>query len=373
MKLIDKQITRELVGPFIFGVAAFSSVFFAGKYLLELTRMMMDGMSIFVAAQMIMLVLPSIVIYTLPMSTLLAVLLGVGRLSGDSEVVALFAGGVSMYRICIPVFALGLIVSISSITTNELVAPRAYDQYKSIESVVMKKALPEDQPFSVMDNATDTQITVKGGLDVDTGVLRNIWITRFPEDKPALVIHASRAVWMGLNDNKKKYRWRLYNGWYQHVGIDTYEISRFTESRTDEIELKKTPEQLSLYQKGLDKKTEEMNFSQMTALVKALKQHPDRPLKDIRQMDVDRWNKLALPISSLIFAMLAAPMGIKPNRSSSSVGFGLSILLIFLYWMLWHYTSELAIQGSISPVMGAFFADIIGVVVAIILLKKAAK
>lgn len=373
MKLIDKQVTRELISPFIFGVAAFSSVFFAGKYLLELTRMMMDGISIFIAAQMIMLVLPSIVIYTLPMSTLLAVLLGVGRLSGDSEIVALFAGGISLYRICIPVFTLGLVVSLSSIAMNEFIAPRAFDKYKSIEAVVMKKALPEDQPFTVMDSATNTQILVKGGMDVDTGVLRNIWIMKFSDNKPTIVIHASRAMWMGLNDNKKKYRWRLYNGWYQHVGIDTYAISKFAESRTDEIELKKTPKELSLYQKGLDKKTEEMNFSQMTALVNALKEHPDRPLKDLREMDVDRWNKLALPISSLIFAMLAAPMGIRPSRSSSSVGFGLSMLLIFLYWMLWHYTSELAIQGNISPIIGAFSADIVGVIAALILLKKAAK
>ncbi len=98
MRLIDKQVMKEIVGPFVFGVMAFSSVFFAGAYLQKLTMMIMDGMPILTALNVVLLYIPTIVVYTLPMSTLLSVLLAVGRMSGDSEIVALYAGGVSLYR-----------------------------------------------------------------------------------------------------------------------------------------------------------------------------------------------------------------------------------------------------------------------------------
>ncbi len=373
MRLVDRLVLRELIGPFIFGTAAFSSVFFAGTYLLKLTNWLMNGMPLITAIQALLLVLPSVVVYTLPMATLLAVLLGVGRLSGDSEVVALFAGGISLYRVVIPVFILGLLVTVSSIALGELVSPQAFARYERIQAAMLKQVAPEDQPFTVRDDGTNSLILVKGGMDVDRGILRDVTVTKFSGDQPMLVVYASRARWAGLNDSSKAYRWVLYDGWSQIVGTDSPAYESFGRARTREIEIDKTPGQLSLYQKSADRKTDQMSFRELTALVRYLRAHPDRPQEQIRDVDVDRWNKLALPFSSLVFALLAAPLGIRPHRSSSSVGFGLSVLLIFIYWMVWHYTSSLAIQGSLEPVVGAFLADALGVFAAVMLLRRAAK
>ena len=60
-------------------------------------------------------------------------------------------------------------------------------------------------------------------------------------------------------------------------------------------------------------------------------------------------------------------------RSSSSVGFGLSILLIFIYWMVWHYTCQMAIQWAMAPAAGSFLADVLGIAGAIALLRRSAK
>ena len=150
-------------------------------------------------------------------------------------------------------------------------------------------------------------------------------------------------------------------------------VASFARARTKEVEIEKTPEQFRLYQKSASRKTDQMSFRELTALAKYLREHPDRPQDQIREIEVDRWNKLALPASSLVFALLAAPLGIRPHRSASSVGFGLSILLIFVYWMVWHYTSSLAIQGSMEPAAGAFAADALGILAAVMLLKRASK
>ena len=369
MKLIDKQIVRELAGPFAFGVAAFTSVFFAGSYLLKLTTWIMEGMPLGTAVEIVILYLPSVLVYTLPMATLLAVLLGVGRLSGESEMVALFAGGVSLYRVMVPIAWIGVLVTLCSITLNEVIAPRANLKNQTLQAAALKQAGVGDPPFTVVDEGTNSLVRVGGGMDVRTGVLRDVTITQFARMAPKTIWYADRAQWSGVNDAEHRYRWRLISGWCQTLGDSSPAYEAFSDTRTKELEIRKTPDQLSLYQKD----PEQMSFAELSQFVEYLRRHPDRTREKIRELDVDRWNKLAFPISSLVFAMLAAPLAIRPQRSASSVGMGLSILVIFIYWMVWRYTSSLAIEGSLAPCVGAFLGDFLGIIAAMALLRRAAK
>lgn len=370
MKLVDRQVARELVGPFLFGVAAFSSIFFVYAFLFKLTNM--EGMSFATALQMVVLPMPMIVGFTLPMSTLLAVLIGLGRLSGDSEMVALFAGGISLYRIALPVFVLAAFVSGAALVIGEYVTPFASSRFDELSAELLQEASPTDQPFTVRDAGTNSQIMVNGGMDVASGTLRDVTITQFAGSKPVVVLYARRATWAGLG-SELKYRWRLYDGWWQVLGTDSPASSTFSESRTREIEIKKMPRELAAFQKSLKKKAEQMSFAEMGRLVAHLKVYPDRPIEDIRRLDADRWNKIAMPLSCVVFALLAAPMALRKTRGGTSVGFGISILLIFLYWMVWRYAMAVAIQGSIPTVAGAFFADVVGLLTGLALLRTAAK
>lgn len=385
MKLLDKLLLRDLIAPFIFGVAAFTSVFFAGSYLLKLTSWVMNGMAISTALEVLLLILPSIVVYTLPMSTLLAVLLGMGRLSGDSEIVALFAGGVSIYRLAVPVIGLGIAVSMSSIALSEMVSPRAYLKYQEIQAALLQQVAPQDQPFTVRDKGTNSRVDVNGGMNADSGMLRDVTVTRYSkqvqvvngreivQNIPSMVLYAKRAKWAGIDDPDKSTTWNLYDGWCQTLGTDSPAWSAFSETHSKPIKIEKTPDELSLYQMSKLKDPEQRSFSELSLMIKYIKANPDTPIEKIRELEVERLNKLALPLSSLVFAMLAVPMGIKPHRSSSSVGLGMSILLILLYWMIWRYTSALAIQGNLPIFVGAFLADILGIVAAVLLLRKTAK
>ncbi len=386
MKLVYRLVFAELIGPFIFGVLAFTSVMFAGTYMLRITGWIMSGdMPIMTALQMGLLLLPAVIPYTLPMSTLLAVLLGIGRLSGDSEVVALFAGGISLYRIAIPVLVLGALVSAGSITLNETLVPWAHDRYETTLAVVLKQITPAQQAFSVDDDNLNLHIVVKGGMDADKGILRNVTIIQFAlkptmvndirvaRNQPVWEMYADRAVWQGLQDKSKRYRWNLYDGAYQLMWTNSPVTGTFSKTDSREQDLGKTPSDFALFQKSKMNNTDQLSFRELTRMVGYLKKHPDRPREKITELDVSRWNKLALPISSLVFALLAAPMGIRPSRSTSSVGFGLSVGLIMLYWIIWNFTSHMATQGSLPPVWGAFAADGIGVIAAVALMRRAAK
>lgn len=388
MKLVYRLILNELLGPFVFGVVAFTSVTFAGSRLLEITNWLLGGkVGIGLALELVLLNLPAIIVLTLPMSTLLAVLLGIGRLSGDSEIVALFAGGVSFYRMVLPVLGLGILISGSSIALNEFLVPWAHSRNETLRSVLIDQVAPSEGQFTVDVDELNLKVDVRGGIDVENGELRDVTVTQYaPEDgelegtrvfrhQPIRVLYARRAVWEGLKDSDRRYAWKFYDGFTQRLGTDTFDYVSFGDSRTDEQEqnLGKTPEDFALYQKTKMRNTDQLSFRELTEISARLHANPDRPMKDVRKFEVNRWNKLALPLSSLVFALLAAPLGIRPSRSGSSVGFGLSILLILIYWVVWHFTSHLAIEGNVPAVSGAFAADVLGILVALALIRRATK
>src|SRR5437588_1283689 len=136
MKILDRYIARELLGPFLFGVAAFTLIFISGQYLFKLTSFVAKGAPLMDVVELLALRMVPLAVVTFPMATLLATLLSFGRLSGDMEVVAMMAGGVSFGRIAVPAFVMGLLVSLLGLFANEVLVPPAGRAVKRTEARV---------------------------------------------------------------------------------------------------------------------------------------------------------------------------------------------------------------------------------------------
>ena len=133
LRLLDRYVLSELLYPFIFGIASFSSIFIASSMLFKLTQYMTKyGASGETIARLFMYSLPEVVNYTFPMSMLLASLMAFGKLSGSSEIVAMKSGGISYYRIVAPVLIVAFFVSMFSVVWAEKVVPAAKVQYGRI-------------------------------------------------------------------------------------------------------------------------------------------------------------------------------------------------------------------------------------------------
>ena len=126
LRLLDRYVLAELLYPFIFGVAAFSSIFIASSMLFKIVQYITTyGASMTSVAKLFLYSLPEVINYTFPMSMLLASLMAFGKLSGSSESVAMKSGGISYFRIVAPVLVVGLIVSLFSVIWAEKVVPPA--------------------------------------------------------------------------------------------------------------------------------------------------------------------------------------------------------------------------------------------------------
>jgi len=365
MKLLDRHILGELIGPFLFGVAAFTSLMFAGKELFKLTELLSEcGAPLLTAAKLMAFHIPSLVVVTLPMAMLLAALLGFSRLSGDSEVVALFACGVSLYRIALPVIGVSVVVTGLSFVLNEVIVPQTNSAHERIFQELKNEPPPSAKPFLVVDaenGITNSVIYVQEGFDPSTQTMRDVWVVQYWNDKPAIFVYGREATW------KAGTEWAFRDG-YQKVigekGIGGQTITMsFRESRT--VKIGKTPDQLALYQK----KHDELSFSQLREYIRMLQSQG----ADVNEYRVRLYEKVSLPLASLVFALIGTPLGLRPHRSSSAMGLGLSIVIILAYWIFMHYMTILGNTGAMSPAAASFIPTLAGACLGVALIARAAK
>ena len=174
LRLLDRYVLSELLYPFIFGIASFSSIFIASSMLFKLTQYMTKyGASGETIARLFMYSLPEVVNYTFPMSMLLASLMAFGKLSGSSEIVAMKSGGISYYRIVAPVLIVAFFVSMFSVVWAEKVVPAAKVQYgRILEYEIKKNTKPRTQDHVIIKTLSGStqRITYARRFDEEKGL-----------------------------------------------------------------------------------------------------------------------------------------------------------------------------------------------------------
>lgn len=362
MRHVDRLVIKELFGPWIFGVAIFSTLILAGSFLFELTRYIAQGANIMQVAQLAAMLTPGVVAKTFPMAVLLATLLAFGRLSGDSEIVALRAGGVSLPRIIAPVGVFGFLVSLLTVGFNELVVPRAAQNAEQLKSGITQflsgrvdreasRAIVENGKFRGFINAVD--------FDAVRQRLRGVAITTVDSNgNITMLLQAPEMQYEG-NDN-----WRII-GEGTLTDLRTFTTLKFKDAWPRQTEPPKlSPEDLLAAQlKNLDA----LSMQQMAEQIKAERQRPDAVQSQIYNLEFGYWNKIAIPFSAFVFGLLGAPLGVRSHRTGTATGFWQSVLIIFGYLLLSNIMSFFA-QGGLVPSWSASFAPVlIGLVVAAIL------
>src|ERR1700736_2008488 len=200
-------MVTSLGGPFLFGLAAFTLLFVAGE-LLNIARLVsQEHASLVAAAKYFAYTLPGTLVLTFPMSMLLAVLLAMSRLSGDSEITAMRAGGISLYRIAAPVAAVGFVASLVALSFQEFVVPGATAKANEILQSEIQSGnvniLYNEVVRTVLPN-NDSQVTYAAGFDSTTNQLEQITVQVYRGDTLLSLLVAPRAKYQSstwiLND-----------------------------------------------------------------------------------------------------------------------------------------------------------------------------
>lgn len=365
MKTINKYIYKELIAPFFFGVAAFTGIFIGTDLIFQLTEYYTEwGVNVLTLVRLFFLSLPEIIVLSFPMASLLGTIMAYNRLSGDSEITAMRAGGVSIISIVLPALVMGLVTSGVTVGITEFLVPNANYQ---AEQIIYQARHGEQRPetqydlfLTPMDSKTrrPDYMLYAHSFNGDSGMMEGVVVQSFENGRPDSVLEAERAEW--LSDG-----WHFYNGTVYFLDQEGRQPAlKFSNYRSrEDIH---SPTQAGKLGKDID----EMNIRELRDHI-ALKEEQGRAAYEER---VEMHHRFSIPLASFIFALLAAPLGIKPQRSSgSATGFGISIIIIFIYYVLMTIGDALGSQGTIQPWLGAWLQNIIIFIVGLGLLYKTAK
>lgn len=363
MKRIDRLVLSELAGPWAFGVAIFTVLIMAGTWLFKLTDYIVSGVSFAMVTEFTILLLPGVMVKTFSMAVLLSSLLAFGRLSSDSEIVAMKAAGASVGRIMVPVFWFGLSVALLALLVNETLVPAAAFRGTALKSEIEKRLRGGGEPIFRPIHAEGKLRAMIMAKDFNLGErrLKGVTIVVYDKDeKPALLMVADGMEFQ--NENK----WKIQGGARIFPFNGEY-ISDVKEAWPSQIVEPPKPDDIAAASvRDLDT----FSMAQMQQRIAMAKMNPSFDPQQIANLEYGYYNKIALPLAALIFGLVGAPLGIRNHRTGAASGFWISVIIIFGYMMLANLMAVYSQGGVIPAYMASFTPLVIGAAVAAVLIHR---
>ncbi len=373
MKRLDRLVLKELIGPWLFGVAMFTMLLIAATYLGRIAKYTVQGVSPGTILHLTLLLLPAILVQTFAMALLLGAMLAFGRLSGDSEITAVRAAGVSLYRIVAPVAVFSLLVAGLAFFLNENVVPRAaQDSIKLMSNIAQQATSTASQPV-VQKYVKDGRLVAlfgaknfnPGGVGLGAPTLDGVFMQTYDASgKESYILYAKEFEFLGsLN------KWRIRGGaeLVSRDGTSRIEIKGDVWPTQYVPELSMSPEDILA---STNNDMTVFSMQQIQELIKKGEESGNLTPEQRRNYEYGYWNKIALPLAAFIFGTLGATLGIRNHRTGSATGFAISVAIIFSYFTLGNFMNVYAQGGIFPPYLASFTPVAIGLVASVIVIWR---
>jgi lipopolysaccharide export system permease protein len=373
ISVLDRYIAGQLTSPFIFGVAAFTSILVSVGAVFDLIRQMTElGLPLSIAIRVFLLRLPEFASLSFPMATLLSTLIVYSRLSTDSELIALRSVGISIYRLVAPAIVLSFLVSVMTFAFNEAIVPAA--KYQATQT--LEQALKQDKPKFDEKNIVFQQYRDQKQEDgksvqmldrifyaqrFDGQQMRGLTVLDFSQNGVNQIISADSAQW-----NYEQQTWDFFNGTIYLVDPNG-SYRNILKFERQQIQLPRTP--LDLASNKTD--SAEMNIGEVQDYLQLVKQSGDE--KRANQLRMRIQQKIAFPFVCLVFGLAGSTLGTKPRRGGRGASFAISILIIFTYYLLSFVCDAFGRLEILTPILAAWLPTVVGLVAVSWLLVRAAK
>jgi LPS export ABC transporter permease LptF len=304
--------------------------------------------------------IPYLLTYTLPVAVLTAVLLSLGRLSNDNEIIAIKASGVSMLKLVSPLFFMGVILSLVLVIFNDRIIPYAhFATRKTLLEVGMKNPAAALEPGVFINSFQKYVLFI---YRIEENRLANVRIYEPQEGKPTRIIVAKRGEFIVMPENKSV-KLKLIDGTADEP--DPQNLTNFYKLNFKTYFMTLNLNQMRDKDK-LGKKYSDMTIRELNAEVEKLKKENIDPAPLIAEIN----KKIALAFSCLVFILLGIPLAIITRRREKSINLGMAILIITIYYPLFIGCEALGVQGYVDPTLALWIPNIIFACIGSILSYK---
>lgn len=358
--ILERFVLGQMASPFLFGIMAFTVIMVAGGLLFQLADLVIkQGISFFVVLRLFFYSLPAVVTLTIPMSCLLASLLGFSSMSANSELVALKASGISFGRIVRPLIAASIVISVLAFTLNETVVPLAeraaanvlrYEVFRTVPPLFKEHVFLREEHEGKL-----ARVIYIGKVTPGSGEMHDILAQDFEDGRIRRIITSPRGDWV-------QGEWWLSDGSVFDVAPDGTVSSLFSFAR-ERLNLSVAPNDVGSTEVDPD----EMSLRELSETIN----NAEMQGNDAGYLRMVFHLRIAVPWASVVLVMVGASVGSRPQRSSSSMGLGLSVVIVFIYYVIMSFCQSLGQAGFMPPIIAAWTPNAVFLAVGARLTRRA--
>jgi len=337
---INRYILKEIIFPSIMGIVVLTFVLLMGRILPLMEMVINKGIPLIEILKLFLFLLPAFLVITLPLAFLLGILVGLGRLSADNEIIALKSSGFGLSRIARPIMFASILVCLLTAMLTLILEPAGNTAFREkIFEIASSRASVGIQP-GIFNREFDDLVLYASGIDQLSGTLQGVLISdeRDPSLSATIIASKGRTI---SDPASGVLALRLENGTihrspsssqsdapYQVIRFETYEINLNMGNQLTTTEKKSKKEKdlslLELYHSYLETINPHERALYSTELHK----------------------RLTLPLAPFLFALVGIPLGIQSHRSGKGSGFAKALLIFLVYYLFFSFAQTLSVEGK---------------------------
>lgn len=348
MKRIHRVIHQEILPPGLIALGVLTFVVFTSEFGRLTETLIRKNADLWTVFRVVVNLLPSILIFTVPIAFLVGTLMGFSRLSTESEIVAMRAAGIGVYQILRPVLKVAAWVALVTLALTVYLLPAGNWNLRRLRHEIGVRPVQSQLKPRVFNEDLPGKLLYVEDIALPSGIWKGVFLADYSPDEKRIVL--SRQGQALFSEDGRRLQLFFSEG-------SSYEFSEAD------------PTKYSLSQFGT------LNVSVDLPEMEPPAEKPKRPkdkrfgelVDDLRQASSDSRReslvelnrRLALPLSAFIFAVLGVTLGITSHRGGRGYGSITSMVVAFTYYILFATGSELASQGVLPVWAGAWGANIL--------------
>ncbi len=359
MKVLTRYILKEFLGPFLLAMLLFCVIILVVTVLDQLKFIMDHKAGFALACKYFALQLPYLVLQITPLAVLFAVLFSLGSLSKGSELIAMRAGGVDIFKVALPLLGAGFAVCLVCVVLNETLVPKAKTWSQYVRDVEIEKKTPQK-----LDTRWSLSLRGSGNRMYHIGKFQN---GPTPTMTTVLVLEFGQGIQMKNRVDAREARfeggqWTFYDGWqrtFDDTGAET--LARHFDRMALPLEEKPS------YFLAEQREARELNMVELYTYIQRLKKSGADYRKELVEMHL----KISFPFACVVLVLLGVPTGWGLGKwSSIATSTGICLMVAFGYVGLIRVGQALGESGVLSPFLAGWMANLLFTGIGIFLLVK---
>ncbi len=360
LRRLDRYILAEILGPLLLSFFVFTTILLLQALFKAADLIIGSGVEARLVGRLLLLSMPWVVVMTIPIAFLCGVMIAVGRLSGESELVAIRASGVSLFTLYRPILLFSALLALANAYLMIVVLPQGNHALQQLRFEILTESLTDEVEPRVPHTGWQNRMLIV--FETPPGEHR--WKGAFlSEAIPSQESEVIVAEWGRAQTADGEVLLSFDNAYHHRVNLD--DPSGYKMISHNELHHRlasQAPQAATSVKRSL----RELSFADL--LARARDDDSSELVRNLAWIELHK--KLSFPAACLVFGLLALPLGFNNTRGGRSSGFVVSLSVILVYYILLSSGEDIARDGTVPPAIAVWFPNVALLVVGLFLVAR---